>query len=438
MKLSHPHLLRSCVRRLAAGVFLIFAAGLSAVEPIALDTLVAETLASNPELKFYEAEIAATKGGRTTAGEWANPELSGEFGNKRVRDLGGKSIGDGPVWSVTLSQSFEFPGRVSLRKAIANRQIELAELGLEQFRAALAVRVRTLGYKVMAAQQRSEAAQEVAKRFQDLLDVLVQRDAAGVAPMLETRIIEANAFMLNRRASEASIAMRDAQFELNQLRGLPVSTPVAVAKTNLMLKTPPMLEPLLAAGRTHNFDIRSRAAELEQQGLRVQLSENERWPAVTLAPYAAGEKASDRQRGFGLGVSVPLPLLSQNSGNIATAKARQLQAEVSLTVAMREVERKIATALHAYERRVIEMSKWPADAAEKFRQAAHTGDEHYRLGAIPVATYTELHKQYLDVVDALLSTQEDALASRQELQLLTGVDLGDLPAKSVATKPARP
>lgn len=426
------------LRLLTAGLLLLSAAAPAAAGPIPLEALVSETLAANPELKFYEAEIAAARGGRRAAGEWANPELSGEFGNKRVRDLSGNSIGDGAVWSVSLAQSFEFPGRVSLRKAIASRQIELAELGLEQFRAALAMRVRTLGYKAMAAQQRSEAAQEVAKRFEDLLAVLVQREPAGVAPLLETRIIEANAFTLNRRASEASIAMRDAQFELNQLRGLPVSTPVAVAKTSIQLKTPPPLEPLLAAGRTHNFDIRTRAAELEQQGLRVRLSENERWPTVTLSPYVAGEKAADREREFGLGVSVPLPLLSRNAGNIATARARQLQAEVSLTVALREVERKIATALHAYERRVIEMSKWPADAAEKFRDAARMGDEHYRLGAIPVATYTELQKEYLDVLDALLGTQEDALASRQELQLLTGIDLGDLPAKPLAIKPARP
>ena len=437
MKLFHPHLLHTWTRRIAAGLLIFFATTLSGAEPITLDALVAETLASNPELKFYEAEIAAARGGRRAAGEWANPELSGELGNKRVRDLDGNKLGDGAVWSVSLSQTFEFPGRVSLRKAIANRQIELAELGLEQFRGALAVRVRSLGYKVMAAQQRSEAAQEVAKRFGDLLDVLVQRAPAGVSPMLESRIIEASAFTLNRRASEASIAMRDAQFELNQLRGLPVSTPVTIAKTNIVVKTPPPLEPFLVAGRMHNFDIRTRAEELEQQGLRVKLTENERWPSVTIKPFAIGEKHSDREQSFGLGVTVPLPLLNQNSGNVATAKARQLQAEVSLTVALREVERKIAGALHAYERRVIEISKWPQDAAEKFRQAARTADEHYRLGAIPVATYTELQKQYLDVVDAILSTQEEALESRQQLQLLTGLDLGDLPAAPVRTKTSR-
>ena len=401
------------------------AAGHCSAEPIALETLVSETVAKNPELKFYEAEIAAAKGRRITAGEWANPELGAELGSKRVRDLSGNKLGDGPVWSVSLAQTFEFPGRINLRKAIANRQIELAQLGLEQFRAALAARVRTLGYQVLAAQQRAEAAREVARRFQDLLDVLVQRDAAGVAPMLETRIIEASAFTLNRRASEAVIAARNARFELNQLRGLPVSTPVEVARKTIPLKTPPVLESLLASARENNFEIRARIVELEQQGLRVQLHRNERWPSVTVEPYVRGEKASDRQREFGLGVKIPLPLLNRNAGNIATAKARETQAEVSLNVALRDVERKVASQLHAYETFVAEMAKWPADAAEKFRDAARKGDENYRLGALPVATYTELQKQYLDTVDALLSTQADSLEARQQLEYLTGLSLGD-------------
>jgi len=204
--------------------------------------LVDEVIAKNPELKFYEAEIAAARGGRRTAGEWANPELSTELGRKSVRDLGGNHLGDGPIWGVSLSQTFQFPGRQSLRKAIANRQIDLAQLGYEQFRAALALRARSLGYQLLAAQQRADAAAEVSKRFQDLLSVLVQREPAGVTPILETRIIEASAFILGRRASEDSIASNKALFELNQLRGLPVSTPLAVARTTLSLEAPPALE----------------------------------------------------------------------------------------------------------------------------------------------------------------------------------------------------
>ena len=441
MKLNDPNPVRSCVRSIAAGALIFLAADVRAAEPITLDALVSQTVAKNPELKFYEAEIAAAKGERITAGEWANPELTAELGGKRVRDLSGNKLGDGAVWSVSLAQTFEFPGRINLRKAIANHQVELAKLGLEQFRNALAMRARTLGYSLLAAQQRAEAAKEVAKRFQDLLDVLVQRDNAGVAPMLETRIIEANAFTLNRRASEADIAARNAQFELNQLRGMAVSTPVEIIHKQLPLKTAPALQTLLAIARDKNFDIRARVAELEQQGLRVQLNQTEQWPTVTVAPYYSGEKASDRQHEFGLGVTIPLPMLNRKQGGVATAKARELQAEVALNVAIREVERKVAAARASYETFLAEMARWPEDAAEKFRDAAKKSDENYRLGALSVATYTELQKQYLDTVDALLSTQSDVLEARQQMELLSGMSLGDPalpPMKSDDATPAKP
>ncbi|MEQ2008895.1 MAG: transporter, partial [Limisphaerales bacterium] len=41
--------------------------------PFALDALVSEVLEKNPELKFYEAEIAAAKGEQRTAKALANP-----------------------------------------------------------------------------------------------------------------------------------------------------------------------------------------------------------------------------------------------------------------------------------------------------------------------------------------------------------------------------
>ncbi|MEQ1863002.1 MAG: TolC family protein, partial [Chthoniobacteraceae bacterium] len=123
-------------------------APLGAAEAVRLDALVVQALAENPELKFYEAEIAAAKGERKVAGAWANPEVSGEAGRKRVR---GDVSAEGTAWAVSVQQSFEWPGRVSLRKAIADRQVQFAEAGLEQFRAALAAQVRRKGYALFAA-----------------------------------------------------------------------------------------------------------------------------------------------------------------------------------------------------------------------------------------------------------------------------------------------
>ena len=88
---------------------------------IALDALVADVLEHNPELNFYRAEIAAAKGERRTAATWANPELSTTLGQKQVR--GGGLSDEGMAWSVSVQQTFEWPGRLPLRKAIANHQM---------------------------------------------------------------------------------------------------------------------------------------------------------------------------------------------------------------------------------------------------------------------------------------------------------------------------
>jgi cobalt-zinc-cadmium efflux system outer membrane protein len=77
----------------------------------------------------------------------------------------------------------------------------------------------------------------------------------------------------------------------------------------------------------------------------------------------------------------------------------------------------------AYEARLEEMSRWRADAASKLREAAELADRHYRLGAVPVATYVELQKQYLEAVEAILDTKRDALQAAQELEILTGLSL---------------
>src|SRR5881397_4091034 len=157
-------------------------------EPTSLDARVTEALARNPEAKIYSAEIAAAKGERRTAGEWQNPEASTETGAKIVRDYHGNTLGDGILWTLGATQTFEYPGRVTLRKAIANRQIAVAELGLEGFRSALSARVRAAAFRAALGQAKADAAGEIAKRFDDLAAVLAQRPAAGVAQEADVRI----------------------------------------------------------------------------------------------------------------------------------------------------------------------------------------------------------------------------------------------------------
>jgi len=390
--------------------------------PVSLSALVSEITAKNPEFAFYQAEIDAAKAGRKVAGTRDNPELSLGLGRKRVTDAGGTLAGEGTAWSVSVSQTFEWPGRLALRKSIANHDIVLAELGLARFKAALAARASTLVYGLHAAHERAAAAAEVAARYQALRELFLARDPGGITPLLETRVIEAQELTLQHSATEAQLAVQAALVELNQLRGLSVDAPLSVAPASLGFRAAPTLDVILAAARENNFEFRAAKLELEQQGLVVSLARHEGRPSFTVSPYYAQEKAGDKELTFGIGLSVPLPLSGRSAANVAGAEARRRQAETAVLVAQRNLDREVLLAAHTFTAKLAETAKWSPDAARKFRDAADLADRHYRLGAVPISTYVELQNSYLEAIDALYETQQELLAAAGALQLLTGLE----------------
>ncbi|MBI3878565.1 MAG: TolC family protein [Verrucomicrobia bacterium] len=410
---------------LVSGFFAAPACAAAEPELLSLAALVEDTLAKNPELKFYEAEIAAAKGERRGAGALPNPELTVGGGYKGVRSSAGQLLGEGAAWSVSLAQPIEWPGRLSLRKAIADKQVALAELGLAQFRYTLRQRTGALGYAVLAAQQKAAAANEIATRFNTLRDVLVQRDPAGVTPQLEIGILEGTALTQQRRASDAAIEELKALAALNQLRGVPAHTPLKVAGELPPFPAARPLAELLDAARTNNFDLRARAAELEKQGFKVDLARNERKPAITVAPYFSREHAGDRDTQAGLSLTIPLGFNSAAKGRAEAERARLTQAEASLGTAQREVERKVVEAALQYEVKRAELARWDGDPAVKFRANAELADRHYRLGAVPIATYLEAQKTFLEVLETLTDTRREAWEAWLELATLTGLNSKD-------------
>ncbi len=390
--------------------------------PISLSALTQEVRNNNPELKYYEKEIDAAKGGRRQAGIWKNPVLSTDIAGDRTRNSG--VISDGLVWGFSLVQTFEYKGRIPLRKAIANRDIELAGLGLQQFTAALSARARSLGYKLIVSHQKAAAATEVANRLQDLRNALVQRDPAGVAPLLELRIVEASLVTFRRQAIEANQVLQKSLFDINLLRGKPLDAPLELSHLTLSFPKIPKVDSLLAGARMGNFEIQMRKVELEQQGFKLTLSENQRWPAVSVGPYFAQDQSAGRETIAGIGVSLPLPLWNRNAGNIEIQQARSKQAEVSLYLVQLRVEQAVMENYLSFRLNNKEMELWKKNSIQQFREAADLGDRHYRLGALPIATYIELQREYLSALDSILNVQMEALDSLLQLRVLTQMNLG--------------
>jgi len=391
----------------------------ASADTLSVESLVRSALAQNPEAAFYEARIAAAKSDRADAGRRPNPQLNVQLGSWSVR-----GAGDGPMWQAAMSQTFEWPGRLNLRKAIADGQTEMAELGLAAFRNALAAEVRSSAVDMMMAEQKAAAAAAASDRIAAVVAVLVQRDPTGPAPLLESRILEATLITLSRDAALARKEVASRMTDLNLLRGARPETEFGIAPAGLDLPAVPELEALRRAARLNNFDLRMRQLELRQQGFAVNLARNERGPDISVQPFVNSQKAgTQRETIAGLSVNVPLPLWNDGKARVGAEEARLQQARVSMEVALREVDSHIVTKRREYAALAAELGNWRDDSLARLREAAEQGDRHYQLGAIPVATYIELQKSYLEALGALLDTRAEALAALLELELLSGLTL---------------
>ena len=413
------------------------AVSLSAAETpveVAPEALVSEALEANAELGFYQAQLEGAKAATRLAGRLDLPKAELQVGQIRSKNLDHSMAGEGAMWMASVRQSIEWPGRLGLRKAIANQDVALATLGLEAFRRELSGKVREHAFGLASAEEKSRVARAVADRFRALREVLVQRDPAGIAPQLEVRILEATELTLRRRASEFSLAVDAERVRLNLLRGAALDASLQVQRDLPDLPGRPALDRLMAAANTNNFELRTRAAELVQQGFRVELARNERWPAFEVGPMTMGQDGSTLDRIVGVGVAFPLPLWRPRTANIAATEAKRQQASAVLTVARREVERRVVSASRGYDSRLAELAHWRSDVVSQFESAAELADRHYRLGAVPATIYVELQKQYLDAVEAHLDTRREALAALLELEQATGLNL----IRASSTQPARP
>ena len=388
---------------------------------LSIDALANSVVASNPERRFYFQQIGLAGVERDAADRLPDPEAAFELGERRMADgLTGAPKGAGPTYGLSIMQPLDFAGRGALRRAIAEHQIALARLGLAQFDATLASRARSLGYALFAAERKAAAARDVAARMRELARVVEQRDPAGIATTLDTAILDAGAITAERNAAMADSETSTIVYELNQLRGAPLKARLRIAPPDITLPGLPSVERMAQQAGINNFEIQSLRAQLQQQGLRVDLAQAARVPNVSVGPYFNRAKSDSRETNFGIRLTTTLPLWNSQAAGLAQELSRQSQGDAALLAANRRIARQVYEQAAYYEAKRRALAGGPAGATEKFAAAATAAADSYRQGAIPIATYVEMQRQYLDALSALLDTRREAMEAMLQLRALNG------------------
>ncbi len=385
-----------------------------------VDSLVSQVLADHPVLLAAEAEVSAARGERRAAGQWKNPEVTVQQGEKRVADRAtGELAGKGGAQLYSFSQTFEFPGKAGLRKAMADHDVRLAGLALDQLRLEIAAEARRLAVRWLTFEQEARAAREVADRSETLVQLLGKRTPAGVQFLLDQRVVEASLVNILNRAREAEETRDQTRIALNILRGWRPNDPPDVAMVLQPPETNAGWEALWQQASTANLSLRAGDEAIGKAHQDLSRARLEAAPDFTISPFYSEERAVDRERVLGVGVSLPLPFWDSGRGRTETARASLARAQAERANTVRTIQQRLAEELSAWRMASEQLRKTPMKMLDRLRESAELADRQYRLGAVEMPTYLEMQDQYLEATAGLLGSIRDAHEHRLNIQLLT-------------------
>ena len=385
-----------------------------------IEELVTQALANNAELRVFEAELAAAKGQRTQAGFFKNPEISTEIGAREVRDSENILQGNGTTFSIAVTQTFEFPGKGTLRKAIANKNIEIAELGLEQFRLALAGQVRLLAYEHLAAVSEAEAAESVYRQSNELSSRLASQTGYGARQQIEIRLIQASLVELGVAIKEASLRREETRTKLNALLGLPQNMALRIRDPLLPPRDHLDAHRLVFAAQDNNLLLKIRRRELERSARELTATRLDVAPDFAIGPFFSRDVAGDTEQNIGASISATVPVWDWNIGNIQSARARRDATEAQRVKAERETEAEILSRFKAYELTLRQLGMIPSGLLQNVREASTLAETQFRNGSINAQLYLDAQSAYLDTLRAWQNAVLDAWRTLLDLNLLTG------------------
>lgn len=297
----------------------------------------------SPALDVARAQWLVAEGGRTTAAARPNPTLN------VTPTYNFTTITPSPWLPLgSIEMPIETAGKRRYRRERAARQSDAARFAVLATAWQTRAQLRAALEDFLAAEQRRRQLQAQVSLNEQLLAKIEQQVRAGAVAGSET---------LNLRLALAKARFDSAEndrlsIEARARVAAAVGVPLSALEGIRLEYDPPMQDELIARlssaevrrlALTSRPDILAGLAEYGAAESALRLEIARQYPDLKLAPGYEYDQGDSK---WSLGITVDLPLLNQNQGPIAEAKARRAEAAARFTAvqsaAVSEIDRSVA------------------------------------------------------------------------------------------------
>ena len=316
-------------------------------QPWDLKALTLAAFYYQPSLAYARAQLLAAQAARITARERPNPSLS----LTPAHDSGVPGVSSPWIVPVAIDWPIQTAGRRGDRMAEARHLAAAARWDLEGTVWGVRSRLRSALLDLFTARQTESLLARQVSALRSVLNLLEGQFRAGVVSSYDVtraRIALDNA-TLARQAQQGRI--REARIALASAIGVPISALRGVHPSFAGFKqfprdlTRPAVRQQALLGRS---DVRAALAQYAASQSALKLEVARQWPNIALGPGYAWNSQLAGDREWQLGLSLTLPVLNQNHGPIAEARARRRVAAAQFLGVQSAAVAQIDGALAAY------------------------------------------------------------------------------------------
>ncbi len=384
-----------------------------ALIPMTLQEALRRAAAAHPGLAAASFGVVAAEARARQAAARPNPELGIE-----IENLSGDLNGAREVEaSLRLAKRFELGGKRGARVAVAGEERSLAESDLETARHDLAREVRGDFVRGLAAQRELELARETLSIAQEVAASAQKKVEAGALPAVEAmraRVAISTAQIAWERArDESRLALERLALHWG---GGPV--PDQVEGSLDSLRAVPIADTLISR-LADNPDLARFLANDRMRRARLRLERSRGNPDVELSGGLRRLEAEDQET-FLLGLSVELPILDRNQGEVRAAAADLERSSLERERARRDLERELreqVARLRIAQAEVRGLRRIVLPGAQEVYEGVRKGYEQGRFTYLDVL---EARRSLADARRAEIAALSELEQSRIEIDRLTG------------------
>ena len=356
---------------------------------LSIDEAVDYAMKNNLDLKAKREELNVAKGNLTTAITYPfNPEISLEGRNLLSSGENEKTsyrFGEKNEYSLSLSQTFETGGQRSLRKDIALKNEDVVQFEIADMERLLTGEAKREFYNLIFLEDKLKLTDLSIGLNQKLLDVAEKRFRSGDAPKMDVNLTMVELKKVENEKTKVTGLFSISKARVSSLLGLSPDTEIILRRDEDL--TPPLkdmdlkgLKEMAIKNRPDiiNFEIKEKAISEEILLTRADVSPDVRVSLLYNRDY-------DKEV-YGAGVSIPIPVVNRNRGQIETLMAQKLRLNTKRESVKLLIEKEIESAWLRVDTAKKSLKLFKEDILPQLKENVDNLKSAYDAGRIGIYT----------------------------------------------------